>query len=246
MMYRHFFIISLLWCAPLLHARQPLLFFVEANIGAGKSTFLNIIKQHIPAATVTLEPCDEWQNIDGQNLLEAYYKDSNCWGSLFQIYVSMTRVRKQQADFAKAEAVQIMERSWYSDRYCFQQTMSDLGILDNLSLSVVRELWQWGKDQAPVPAGFIYLQVEPDICMKRMQTRARGEEVGVSLDYLQRLHVCHEKLLIDKSSCEDLKNIPVLVLDGSLNFRDDQAIQQSFIRQILDFLKINGNIDLTK
>jgi hypothetical protein len=43
-----------------------------------------------------------------------------------------------------------------------------------------------------------------------------------------------------------LKNIPVLVLDGSLNFRDDQAIQQSFIRQILDFLKINGNIDLTK
>jgi len=235
---------SILWLVLPLHGRP--LFFVEGNIGAGKSTFLKMICKHIPAATVTLEPCEEWQNVAGHNFLEAFYKDTKHWGSLFQVYVNMTRVRKQQKEFATTDVVQIMERSWYSDRYCFQQIMYDLGFLDDLSLSVVRELWAWGKQDVATPVGFIYLRVEPEICMDRMKSRARDEEVGVGLDYLQRLHVCHENLLVNKISCEDLKNIPVLVLDGTLNFRDDQAVQQSFIRQILDFLKINGNIDLTK
>jgi deoxyadenosine/deoxycytidine kinase len=223
----------------------PALLFVEGNIGAGKSTFLKMIEQNIPA-TVTLEPCDEWQNVSGENLLGAYYQDGIRWGALFQIYASMTRVRKQQAESLKTDTLQIMERSWYCDRYCFQKIMYDLGFLDNLSRSVVQELWDFGIVSAPKPVGFIYLRVEPEVCMDRMKHRARGEESGVSLDYLQRLHDYHESLLVDKSSCLELKDIPVLILDGSLNFRDDKAVQQSFVRQILDFLKINGNIDLTK
>lgn len=223
----------------------PALLFVEGNIGAGKSTFLKMIEQNIPA-TVTLEPCDEWQSVSGQNLLDAYYQDGNRWGALFQIYASMTRVRKQQAESLRADVLQIMERSWYCDRYCFQQIMYDLGFLDDLSLSIVKELWDFVIAGVQKPIGFIYLRVEPEVCMERMKDRARDEESSVSLDYLQRLHGYHESLLVHKSSCADLKDIPVLILDGSLNFRDDKAVQQSFVRQILDFLKINGNIDLTR
>ena len=46
-----------------------------------------------------------------------------------------------------------------------------------------------------IPDGFIYLAASPETCMRRMMLRGRGEEVGVSLDYLGSLHTKHEEWL---------------------------------------------------
>ena len=64
------------------------------------------------------------------------------------------------------------------------------------------------------------------------------------MNYLQQLHECYERLLIEKKIDEKFVNFSVLVLDGSLNFKDDVAVQRDFVRQILDFLKIHASIDL--
>lgn len=223
---------------------QPKLVFVEGNIGAGKSTFLRILQAHLPVI-LTTEPCDEWQNVAGHNLLQAYYQDGPKWAAIFQMYASMTRIRKQQACASDASLVQIMERSWFSDRFCFGNMLHHLGVIDDLSWQIYCQMWQWQVSHTQHPLAFIYLRVEPEMCFQRMHSRARGEEVGVSLEYLQRLHLYHEQLLVEKALTPFMENMPVLILDGSLNFRDDEAVQRTFVRQILDFLKIHGNIDLT-
>ena len=46
-----------------------------------------------------------------------------------------------------------------------------------------------------VPDGFIYLRAEPKLCKKRMTQRARSEEGGVELGYLEQLHQMHEDWL---------------------------------------------------
>ena len=46
-----------------------------------------------------------------------------------------------------------------------------------------------------VPDGFIYLRAEPEMCKERMTRRARSEEGGVELHYLQKLHMLHEEWL---------------------------------------------------
>ena len=46
-----------------------------------------------------------------------------------------------------------------------------------------------------IPDGFIYLAASPETCMRRMTSRGRGEEGGVSLDYLGSLHSKHEEWL---------------------------------------------------
>ena len=52
----------------------PKSFIVEGNIGAGKSTFLKIIQKHLDVQVV-FEPHEKWQKvIDGQNLLDKFYK----------------------------------------------------------------------------------------------------------------------------------------------------------------------------
>ena len=46
-----------------------------------------------------------------------------------------------------------------------------------------------------IPDGFIYLAASPETCMRRMKLRGRGEEGGVSLEYLENLHSKHEEWL---------------------------------------------------
>jgi len=46
-----------------------------------------------------------------------------------------------------------------------------------------------------IPDGFIYLAASPETCMRRMKLRGRGEEGGVSLEYLENLHAKHEEWL---------------------------------------------------
>lgn len=222
---------------------SPALIFVEGNIGAGKSTFLKMLERHLPII-LTTEPCDEWQNVQGENLLQAYYQDPSKWAAIFQMYASMTRIRKQQHQALQCGLVQIMERSWFSDRFCFGSMLYDKHCIDDLSWNIYCQMWDWQCKQTQQPLAFIYLRVMPEQCYQRMRNRSRGEETGVSLQYLQALHECHENLLVRKSATDFMKNMPVLVLDGSLNFKDDEAVQRTFVRQILDFLKIHGNIDL--
>lgn len=225
-------------------SHQKPLIFVEGNIGAGKSTFLKILGKYLPAV-ITLEPCDEWQNVGGHNLLQAYYEDISRWACLFQMYANITRIQKQEKWSHKDGKIQIMERSWFTDRYCFARSLYDTSNIDELSWNVFVRLWDFNFTRVQFPVGFIYLRVAPEVCMDRMKKRARTEEVGVSFEYLSRLHDYHEQLLVDKSVDSVVSDVPVLILDGSLDFKNDEAVQRMFVRQILDFLKINGNIDLT-
>ena len=49
---------------------------LEAIIGAGKSTLLDAVKAHFGDAVVIVhEPVGVWTDVDGHNLLGAYYKD---------------------------------------------------------------------------------------------------------------------------------------------------------------------------
>jgi len=221
------------------------IFFIEGNIGAGKSTLIKILQKHLPSLVLTLEPCDEWQHVKGHNFLYTFYNDPARWACLFQIYASMTRIRKQQKESLRADKLQIMERSWFSDRYCFAQMLHAGGKINDLEWAVYEQMWDWYMRNSDLPRGFIYLRVQPEDCFKRLQERNRSEEAGVPLAYLQQLHVCHEQLLIEKMVDGQAMNFSVLILDGSLNFRDDLVVQRDFVRQILDFLKIHESIDLT-
>lgn len=238
-------LITLLFMPLVVHA-QPKVVFVEGNIGVGKSTFLKVIQNYLDVVTIA-EPCDEWQNIAGHNLLDAFYKDSARWACTFQLYAFMTRVKKQQAYSELGGQVQIMERSWFSDRYCFAYNAFLSGMINDMEWNLYLDIWDWYARQVETPVGFIYLRTNPETCYERMKERARCEESIVPLEYLQLLHSRHEEWLIEgKYKDHYFGRLPVLVLDGSCNFRDDQEVQKKFVKQILDFLHIHENIDFRK
>lgn len=48
--------------------KAPFTVFIEGNIGAGKTTFLNHFKKYDDVRLYT-EPVEKWRNVDGFNLL---------------------------------------------------------------------------------------------------------------------------------------------------------------------------------
>lgn len=205
-------------------------FFVEGNIGVGKSTFLRLVQNNLDCQMV-FEPHEKWQDINGAgNLLHHFYDDTPRWAYTFQSYAFITRVMEQDACALKQpDAVQVVERSVFSDRYCFAQLATEAGNMNKLEWQVYQHWFDWliGAHMNR-PAGFIYLRTSPETCLTRLKKRARSEETGVSLEYLTALHNKHENWLMHGT------DIPVLVLDCDIDFEHSPVRQAELIKQITD------------
>lgn len=215
---------------------------IEGNIGAGKSTFLKIVEKHLAVEGV-LEPHTKWQSVgDGENLLDLFYKDTKRWSYTFQTYAFVTRVLEQEERALKAQSsVQVLERSVFSDRYCFAKNCYEMGLMSALEWQLYKDWFSWLVEGYTIkPTGFIYLQTDPEVCYDRLVKRNRSEEQSVSLDYLQKLHDKHEQWLINKHEVADyLADIPVLVLQCNKEFEKHPEEQQAHIDKIVKFFKLN-------
>ena len=179
-----------------MQTRNQKYFVVEGNIGAGKSTFLKVINTFLNAQVV-YEPHEKWQNVQGENLLDRFYTDTHRWAYTFQTYAFITRVlEREKAALNNTHPFQILERSVFSDRYCFAKNCFELGLMNALEWKLYQEWFTWLVDTYTVkPSGFIYMQTDPKVCYKRLLKRNRSEEGGVTLEYLELLHDKHERWL---------------------------------------------------
>jgi len=223
------------------------LFILEGNIGAGKSTFLSILKKHLDLNTIE-EPADKWQKVgeDG-NLLDLYYKDTKRWAYTFQSYAFITRIQSLIEYYNKkitGNNIEISERSVYCDRYCFAKNLFELGKMTTLEWQIYKDWFAWlVENYMPKPKGFIYLRVSPEVCMQRLKKRNRFEESEISLDYLESLHKKHEDWLVyQKDILKHLIDIPVLTLECNNDFKDDLIEQNKHIAIIKIFINSLDNI----
>ena len=64
---------------------------IDGNIGAGKSTILNIIKSQYKQVIIVPEPIDIWlktvDNDNNNNILQMFYNDKLRWSYTFQNFV---------------------------------------------------------------------------------------------------------------------------------------------------------------
>lgn len=216
-------------------------FILEGNIGAGKSTFLRIVKDRLAVQPV-FEPCEKWQKVGGtENLLEKFYADTPRWAYTFQSYAFITRVL-EQLEHAKKNTLgaQVLERSVYSDRYCFAKNCFELGTLSLLEWKLYQEWFNWLVDNYAIkPDGFIYLRTDPTVCFERLLKRNRKEEAAVPLSYLELLHNKHEDWLIKKEGvAEYITKTPVLVLECNADFEHDEQEQARHMAKIASFFGV--------
>lgn len=222
------------------HTNNAQRIIVEGNIGAGKSTFLRLLQQTF-AAQFVLEPHEHWQNVRGHNLLEKFYTQQQRWAYTFQSYAFITRMRaEQEAKKNNPHAVHILERSVFSDRYCFAKNCFEMGVMTPLEWALYQEWFSWLiESQNYTPHGFIYLQTNPEVCYQRMVIRNRSEESAVSLEYLEMIHRKHELWLVEKKDIASyLTEVPVLVLECNEDFEHNPTILEKHFSKIKSFFNI--------
>ncbi|HSW75555.1 MAG TPA: deoxynucleoside kinase [Candidatus Saccharimonadales bacterium] len=214
--------------------------YVEGNVGVGKSTFLNFIKEHINVH-VLYEPNHLWQDVEGHNLLHQFFLEPSRWSYTLQSYVLLTRIDQLlQADRQDhKDAVRIIERSMYSGRYCFAAVAKELGMMDGLEWCLYKKLWD--RESVRIPqqlTGFIYLKASVEICYQRIMSRGRFEEKPIDLQYLKALEIKYDDWFIHKKGVDEyVLSRPHLILDFSSDLLTDKNMQEHYLQSIEEFIQ---------
>jgi deoxynucleoside kinase len=122
---------------------RPYTVVVEGNIGSGKTTFLNYFQQ-FDDVNVLAEPVNKWRDCNGFNLLEKLYSDPKKWSFTFQSYVQLTILQHHTLKIKRS--IKLMERSIYSARNCFVEQLARTGCIDDCSVSVMDQWFNWAKE----------------------------------------------------------------------------------------------------
>lgn len=219
---------------------------IEGNIGSGKSTFIRILNEcnhnknpqlyNINNSKIIEEPVNMWQNMNGSNILESFYNDQKRYSFTFQMATFVTRTELLEKALNYEDSFVIAERSVLTDKNVFSKNCHESGLMNNMEYNVYLEMFRYLNSKTKLkPNGIIYIKTDPEICLNRINERNRDEETEIPIEYLQNLHKRHENWLIHQHK------IPVLVLDGNANFKNDENIKNDYLSQINDFISANDN-----
>ncbi len=221
------------------HAK--IILMIEGVSGAGKSTLITIIAEHIPEICIVPEPFDRWNNVhETGNLFETFLKDQSRWGLTFQNYVFITHYQalEDAYNLNPTKEIFITDRSHFSGIFTFTRMLFDNNKMTPMEWAMYIESSMWLIAQLPYkPNAFIYLRTEPATACARANKRDRLLNASRELSYYQTLHRYHEEWLIEKKNLpESLQHIPMLVLDGEVDFQSDLEVQAKIIREIREFI----------
>jgi deoxyadenosine/deoxycytidine kinase len=213
----------------------PLLISVDGNIGSGKSTTWEMLKETCKDRLdvhFVEEPVGLWENIKDEHgvpILTNFYKDHKKYAFRFQMMAYISRLallRKTVREHAGCRII-ITERSVDTDRNIFAKMLYDAGDIAHDEY-IIYNMWfdEFIRD-LPV-AGLIYIRADPEKCLERIVKRGREGET-IPLEYVQKCHDYHENW-INGITCKKL------VIDANAEIEDTahHRVQEivAFINQL--------------
>jgi len=218
---------------------SPIIFFIEGNIGSGKSTFIKNVQNYFANnkhAQFLQEPVDIWKSTkdnNGANILEHFYSDMNRFCYAFQSFAFISRIKQLDMIDDNAEYV-FIERSVHNDRNVFANACHDSKMMTDIERNIYNTWFDWmQKKYANIfkSAYYIYLQCSPDTAYNRINIRARPEERNITLEYLSTLHEKHNNWLHSQDN--------TIILDAEQNFLDEKILIKT-VKNIIS--KVNPQI----
>merc|ERR1712126_117641 len=115
----------------------------------------------------------------GQNLFRSMMEDGKRWMAAFQLFSSLTRAEMAYKTAEARAPISLMERSLFSERYCFVQMMAEGGSLTEGEFSILDRWFKMltGRDDPSLKLDLIvYIETDPEVLMQRIRGRARAGE----------------------------------------------------------------------
>lgn len=153
---------------------------VEGLIGSGKTTCLQLLNQKY-GVPVVLEPVEEWEPY-----LRLFYDDPPRWAFTLQIKIIQT-MREQKLP----KTPFVRERSIDATRHVFVDNLTASGFLNEEELDLIERFLPPSSYQQF--RHVVYIDTPPEVCVRRIEERARASEKGVLLPYLSQLQNLYKR-----------------------------------------------------
>ena len=209
---------------------------IDGNIGSGKSTFFNQLKDKLNDRKDILfleEPVDSWDKVRDENdktILEKYCNDQEKYGFSFQIMACVTRM-KLLMDALKVPNVNfiISERSIITDKNVFAKMLFDDKKIENINYEIYKLFYNAHRDMIQNIV-IVYIQTDPKICKERIQKRNRKGEDSIPMEYLEMCHKYHESWIMNKNV-----NHKMIINGNSDNYKNPE-MKETWINKFIQFL----------
>ena len=210
-------------------AFENLFIGIAGMIGAGKSTLAGALGEHLEI-DVYYEP------VQDNEYLEDFYRDTARYAFATQIYLLNRRFQQHQEIIWRGRSA-VQDRTIYEDSI-FAKMLAKTGLMDERDYRTYQQLFRHMSNFMCKPNLIVYLDVEPERSMERIQHRGRGMESCISLEYLKALYAGYEDFITDIS-----KVIPVIRVDYDRFATADEMAQviesefldHSFLREAVRF-----------
>lgn len=164
---------------------SPLIYCIDGNIGAGKSTILRELENR--GYFVFQEDLSDWGE-----LLNRYYQDKNRWMCTLQLSILHSMHQQYQAIKNLQHPVVFIERSPDASMIFVENGIKE-GFMDDEETRVVKNLHKVLKW---TPNISFYIDTPVDTCYERVKQRQRECEESITLEYLSMIHngyvTCYE------------------------------------------------------
>ena len=204
---------------------------VAGNIGAGKSTLVQILSEKLGYQPF-FEP------VNDNPYLADFYQNMEAWSFHSQLYFLTRRLRIHK-QLLEAEGSVVQDRSVYEDAEVFARNLYLQGDMSTRDYGVYQDLYQILIDLLPPPNLVVYLRATVDTLLERINTRGRGFEAGISRSYLARLNVLYEEWIASFAQC------PVLIIPSdNLNLVSSSAHISQVVQLVQDRIMGKTEVNL--
>lgn len=182
---------------------------ISGIIGVGKSTLTKKLGEELEYDIIN-EP------VETNEYLSNFYQNMSKYSFPMQVYLLNHRF-KQHQQMVWADKSSIQDRTIYED-VIFAKMLKEAEMMEELDFKTYVDLFNNMSNFLHRPDLILYLDVEPEEALRRVNERSRGCESGLTLEYLQDLRKGYEEWL------EDVKDrIPVIRLDWN-TYQDHKKI----------------------
>jgi len=185
---------------------------VIGGIGIGKSEFIRSMKKRrfssklrsilvTPGEFKVYEESKGVKDIAASVFYPAIKKKDKY--KCFAAEIAMLNFRIQQMlNASKENGIVMVERIPEENRYVFFENDYKQGLFGPVKDQVAKYFYSSFsatymslRNKVPTPDVFVYLDVKPEIALKRIRLRGRESEKGISLEYLKNLYDLYQNLI---------------------------------------------------
>ena len=158
--------------------KKAIVFSVEGNIGAGKSTIFKMLKEHLRTIKNTQvvylpESVSVWESIkdsDGKNAIEKYYGNPVEYAFPFQMMAFISRIHQLREILRESggNVIIISEMSVYTDKVVFAKMLHDDNKIGGIEFNIYCK-WFYEFVECMLHGGLIFIKTNPEICEKRVK-----------------------------------------------------------------------------